>query len=282
MPEGVNPIIICDREGDFYELYANAIAQDGKILIRLVQNRLIAEDTKKAMDYLKDISACGTVIIEVPRDMRNGMKSRKATLEVSHTSLTFKRPKRRTESHLPKEITVNAVHIVETDPPADCEAIEWFLATNETVNDFEDALKMVRYYVQRWKIERYHYVLKEGCNVEKLQERTLERMESMICILSIIAIYIMAMTYLARINPDMACNVLLEESEWKILYCAANSVKNAPDEPYTVKEAVRYLAKLGGFAGAPSDGTPGLKVIWRGIQKLHTLIQFQEFLTPNF
>jgi hypothetical protein len=282
MPASVNAVTVCDREGDFYELYASAIAQDGKILIRLVQNRLISEDTKKAIEYLRDTPSCGTVVIEIPRDIRRGMKPRKATLEVSYTTLTFKRPKRRTESHLPKEIIVNGVHIVEKDPPADAETIEWFLATNETVSNFDDALRIVRYYVQRWKIERYHYVLKEGCNVEKLQERTLERMESMICILSIIAVYIMALTYLARINPDVTCDALLEESEWKILYCAANAVKDAPHEPYTVKDAVKYLAQLGGFAGAPSDGVPGVKVIWRGIQKLHTLIQYYDFLPQNF
>jgi len=281
IPDSVNAVTVCDREGDFYELYASAIAQERKILIRLIHNRRISEDTKKAMDYLRDTPSCGTVIIELPRDTRKGEKPRKATLEVSHTPLTFKCPKIRKESHLPKEITVNGLRIIEKDPPTDAESIEWFLATNETVNSFEDTLKMVKYYVQRWKIERYHYVLKEGCNVEKLQERTLERMESMICIFSIIAIYIMALTYLARINHNVKCDVLLEESEWKILYCAANSVKDAPNEPYTVKEAVSYLAKLGGFAGAPSDGTPGVKVIWHGIQKLHTLMQYHDFMPSN-
>jgi hypothetical protein len=35
----------------------------------------------------------------------------------------------------------------------------------------EQAFEKVKYYVQRWKIERFHYVLKSGCAIEKLQER---------------------------------------------------------------------------------------------------------------
>jgi hypothetical protein len=57
-----------------------------------------------------------------------------------------------------------------------------------------------------------------------------------------------------------------------------NKTNQAPEAPYTIKEAVRYLAKLGGFAGSPSDGEPGAKVIWRGLSVLHTLVEYQEFI----
>jgi hypothetical protein len=39
------------------------------------------------------------------------------------------------------------------------------------------------------------------------------------------------------------------------------------------------LAKLGGFNGAKSDGLPGLKVIWLGLNKLYTLAAYRDFLT---
>ena len=38
--------------------------------------------------------------------------------------------------------------------------------TNDAVNSLEQAFEKVRYYVQRWKIERFHYVLKNGCALE--------------------------------------------------------------------------------------------------------------------
>jgi len=277
IPPTVNAINICDREGDFYEFYASAVASGYKVLVRIVHNRIIQEH-QKTLDYIKAMPSCGIIETIIPRDTRNGKKARKATLEISYGPITFKKPYIRKESNLPAEITATAVHVVEKDPPEGARAIEWFLLTTETVNSFDDAVKIVQYYVQRWKIERFHYVLKEGCNVEKVQEREFERQCSMIFLYSMVAIYIMALTYISRIAPSTDCSVMFDEDEWKILYCAANKTNKAPDSPYTIKEAVRYLAKLGGFAGAPSDGEPGVKVIWRGLSVLYTLVEYRNYL----
>jgi len=277
IPSTVNAINICDREGDFYEFYASAVASDYKVLVRLVHNRNI-QDHQKSLDYIKTISPCGTIDTIIPRDTRRGIKSRKVTLEISFTSITFKKPDKRSEVHLPSEITATAIHVKEQEPPKGIEAIEWFLLTTESVNTFDDAVRIIQYYVQRWKIERFHYVLKEGCQVEKVQERTFERQSSMIFLCSMIAVYIMALTYMSRIVPDTDCSVMFEDEEWKVLYSAANKTKETPEKSYTLKEAVQYLAKLGRSAGAPSDGEPGVKVIWRGLEVLWTLVEYRDYI----
>jgi hypothetical protein len=69
---------------------------------------------------------------------------------------------------------------------------------------------------------------------------------------------------------------LFEEEEWKMLYCAANRTKKVPDRPYTIKQAVDYIGWLGGPKRAPSDGPPGVKTIWSGLQKLYTLLDYRE------
>jgi len=277
IPESVKAITVCDRESDFYEFYASAVSSDYKVIVRLVQNRII-QDHQKSLDYMRSMPACGTIETIIPRDTRNGRKSRKAVLEVSFDSITLQKPKRRTEAHIPMAITANAVHVVEKEPPEGVEAIEWFLLTTEAVNNFDDAVRIVEYYVQRWKIERFHYVLKEGCEVEKVQERTFERQSALISLYSMIAIYIMALTYLSRIAPDTDCGAIFDEDEWKLLYRAANKTNQAPETSYSINIAVRYLAKLGGFAGAPSDGAPGTKVIWRGLKVLYTLLEYLEYI----
>jgi hypothetical protein len=277
IPAGVNAINICDREGDFYEFYAAAVASGYKVIVRLIHNRII-QDHQKTLDYIKTVPNCGSIDAVIPRDTRKCKKSRKATLDISYSSITFKKPALRSEAHLPSEITATIVHVIEKEPPEGVEAIEWFLLTTESVNSFEDAVKIVQYYVQRWKIERFHYVLKEGCEVEKVQARDFMRQSSWIFLYSMIAIYIMNLTYIARIAPDTSCSAMFDEDEWKILYCAANKTKQAPEKPYTIKEAVRYLAKLGGFAGSPSDGDPGAKVIWRGLGVLFTLVEYRDFV----
>jgi hypothetical protein len=276
VPSNVNAIHICDREGDFYEFYAQALAINSKFIVRVIQNRIVQEH-KKAFDYIKTVPSCGTVTVKIPRDTRNGKKARSAELEVRYAPITFCKPQIRKEDHLPLEITAMMIHIVEAKSPDGAEPIEWFLLTTETVKNFDDAVSIVGYYVQRWKIERFHYVLKSGCQVEKIQERTFERQSILISLYTMVAIYIMALTYLAREAPETPCNSMFDEDEWKILYCAANKTKQAPEKPYTLKEAVKYLSKIGSFSGAPSDGDPGAKVIWRGLDRLFTLVEYKGF-----
>ena len=44
-----------------------------------------------------------------------------------------------------------------------------------------------------------------------------------------------------------------------------------PDSRLSAREAVRLIAKLGGFLGRRHDGEPGITVIWRGWQRLSDL-----------
>ncbi len=37
----------------------------------------------------------------------------------------------------------------------------------------------------------------------------------------------------------------------------------------TVRQVVRWIAKLGGFLGRTHDGEPGVTVVWRGWHRLH-------------
>jgi hypothetical protein len=61
-------------------------------------------------------------------------------------------------------------------------------------------------------------VLKSGCKIEKLQEREIGRMKALIPMYSVIAAFIMNLTYIARIRPELPCTILFEEEEWKTLY----------------------------------------------------------------
>ncbi|MDR2210305.1 MAG: hypothetical protein LBO65_02390 [Spirochaetaceae bacterium] len=53
--------------------------------------------------------------------------------------------------------------------------------------------------MQRWKIERFHYVLKSGCAIEKLQEGSMEKTTTLILMYSIIAGKILNMAYAGRL-----------------------------------------------------------------------------------
>jgi hypothetical protein len=106
--------------------------------------------------------------------------------------------------------------------------------------------------------------------------RNMEKMKVLILMYSTIAIFIMNLTYIARIHPELPCTILFEDDGWKILYCPANRTKKVPDKPYTIKEAADYVGWLEGPKRALSDGPPGVKTIWTGLQKLYTLLDYRE------
>jgi hypothetical protein len=278
LPETVKVITVCDREGDMYELLDAAESGGHLFLIRVAQNRMTV-DNRLVLDAIRKKRCMGRVETTIPRDSRRNLKERDVALQIRHGNFEIKRPKRLDKNKpLKDSICVWVIHAKEESPPGGIEPIEWFLMTNEPVESVEDAYERIYYYTQRWKIEMFHYVLKSGCAVEKLQERSMDKTTLLVLMYSVIAAAIMNMTYVARICPDEPCTVFFEEDEWGVLYCAANKTKEAPEKPYTIQEALTYLCWLGGPKRAPSDGPPGVKTVWVGLSTLNTLLAYREWL----
>ena len=55
--------------------------------------------------------------------------------------------------------------------------------------------------------------------------------------------------------------------------------KKIPKKPYTIAETVACLSWLGGPKRAPSDGPPGVKTIWIGLDKFNTLLAYKEWMS---
>jgi hypothetical protein len=278
IPEDIKVINVCDREGDMYQLF-NKAAQNGWIfLIRIIQNRMTVENDR-ILDKIRLKHIDGRVNVVIPRDSRRNLKEREAVLDIRYKEFEIRKPQiLKKNQELPSSLQVNVIYVKEEMPPKGCAPIEWFLMTNDDVRSWQDAYEKVGYYIQRWKIERFHFVLKSGCRVEKLQERSIENTASLVLMYSIIAIFILNLTYIARVNPELPCTILFDEDEWKILYCAANRTKIAPTKPYSIEDAVKYVGWMGGPIRAPSDGPPGVKTVWSGLQKLYTLLDYREVL----
>ena len=221
IPKGVNFITICDREGDFYELYAEAIKTEEDFIIRVTHDRCSDTD-EKIVTQVRKTKALGTVTVNIPRDSRKGTRAREVSMEVASCRVNVARPTSVRDKTLPSKLPMNLVRITEINPPNGQEPIEWVLATSLAINSVSDAMTIVEYYIQRWKIERFHYVLKSGMGAERIQQRTYERIKPVLLIYSVIALYIMAVTYAGRIMPDAPCSLLLDEDEWKILYRIIN------------------------------------------------------------
>ena len=278
LPEGLKVITVCDREGDMFELLDAIESKERLFLIRVSQNRMTV-DNRRILDAIRKKRCMGRVEITIPRDPRKNVKERKGILQIRCDRFDIKRPSILNKVKTLKDsIGVWVIHVKEEKPSRGVEPIEWFLMTNEPVENLEAAYERVLYYTHRWKIERFHFVLKSGCKVERLQERSMDKTVLLVLMYSIISVLILNMTYIARIHPNISCTVIFEEDEWKLLFCAANKTKKAPQNPYSIQEAITYLGWLGGPKRAPSDGPPGVKTIWIGLDKLNTLLAYKEWM----
>jgi len=79
------------------------------------------------------------------------------------------------------------------------------------------------------------------------------------------------MTKLGREVPNVPCTVFFEEAEWKALVAYKTQNPVPPENPPTLREAMHMVASLGGFLGRKSDGEPGTKSLWLGLQRLEDM-----------
>jgi len=79
------------------------------------------------------------------------------------------------------------------------------------------------------------------------------------------------MVHINRHAPSDSCEIALTKNEWKALYCRVKKTNKLPDKPPTLKEAIHWIAQLGGFLNRRSDGEPGMTTIWRGWKRLQDI-----------
>lgn len=267
-------IMIGDRESDFYDLFIHPRDKNSHLLVRSCQNRLIEGDKEKLFTALDQLELKGKYSIEVGR--KKGQDTRIAELTVKYDKFKIKEP-RNTKKEI-SQVELNVILVEEIKSDEVLEPIKWVLLTTLDINSMEDALKYVRWYSYRWLIERYHYVLKSGCQVEDLQLDSGEKIKKALALYSIVACKLLNLTYNSRKNPEVSCEEFFSEREWQILYMLSNKTPNLPKEIPNLKDVVLWIAKLGGFISRKSDGLPGVKTIWRGYRRFMDILENLDLL----
>ncbi|WP_455616912.1 IS4 family transposase [Eisenbergiella sp.] len=169
---------------------------------------------------------------------------------------------------------LTGIYVYEEGASAE-KAIHWFLITNMQISSPEDVEDRIHDYIQRWKIERFHYVLKSGYKICEKQERSYKKLKEIVLLYSVIAMMLKNMLYWVRLYSETPSSVFLEDMEWKLLFRLGNKTRKMPEHAYSVREAIHHIARLGGYKGAPSDFEPGLNVLWIGIERLLFMPEYQ-------
>lgn len=259
-------VTIADREADLYPLLALPRPPQAHLLLRAIQNRVIREEAGHLWDAIRQAPLGGSLHVAVPR--RPQQPPREAALAVRWTTVTLCPP-----HHAPGAgVSVQALLAEEVDPPAGVTPICWLLLTTLPIPDLAAAADLVAWYTQRWLIERYHYVLKSGVGLERLQCDTAAALTTALGLCAIIAWRVLALTLQARQTPEAAPDGLFSATELQVLQ-ALHPRELPPGRAPTLRGTIRAVARLGGFLGRTADGEPGVKTLWQGLRRLDDLVQ---------
>lgn len=262
---------ITDREGDFIDLFAEVISRKkrgvpyAEIIVRSKHDRCLDSKNKltgqqnKLREDLKNAPDLGTIEFFVPQTEYRSQRTAKQTIKSK--KITIKSVKN-------QKIEINAVMVIEENPPEGEEALTWILLTTLPISNFKESLKVIEYYLCRWEIEIFHKVLKSGCKIEEKQLQTGNRLKALIALFCILAWRVQYLMMLGRSCPKMSSGDIFEECEWKSVYKISNRNEPIPSESPPLGEFIKMIAMLGGYIGRANDPPPGPKVMWKGLSRM--------------
>lgn len=273
-------INIADREADSYDLFwrleelraaaqSSAAAARVDLLVRSQHNRALSQEEERLFGHLAAQTVVGHYRFTVPR--QPGKKIREATLQVRVAEVTLTPPPDQVKYHGHQQpLRLWAIEARESDPPTSQPPICWRLLSTMPVLDAATAVLQVKRYSQRWEIELFHKTLKSGCQAESRQLETVERLARCLMLDMLVAWRVLALSKAARgAHAEQPVDSWLEEAQWKALWCYIHQRTDPPPTPPSTAQAVRWVAKLGGFLGRRSDGHPGAMTLWQGLQRLN-------------
>ena len=281
-------VCIADSEADIYEMFIEPrVSENGgrlEWIIRACQERPVNQGgiTTHEMRlreaalaapalYTKTISVRGrTSLTQIEtRARRQPREDREAVVTIRAATVTLLPPKRKGKAGVP--VSVNVVLVREDQPPEGEVPIEWVLVTTLPIGDKQAVETIIEYYEQRWMIEIFFRTLKSGCRVEERRFENLDRLLPCAAVYLIVAWRTLMVCKMGRSRPDMRCDGIFDEAEWKSVYAKVKR-KVPPDEPPRLEEMIRLIAQLGGYVNLPGrKDMPGVQTLWLGMQRMRDL-----------
>ena len=273
-PAGKLPrlVLVADRESDIYELFVSNITHDVHcaLLVRAQHPRRLQDGGQIAWDYLEGQPEIARIEIVVPTQ---GVRAqRHATLALRSARVKLGVPQDKARFFAATEpLELWAIEAVEINAPAPCEALHWKLLSSIPCPDTAMVQRQLHWYTRRWGIEVFHRTLKSGCQSEARQLRSLEKLKRALSLDLIVAWRIMALRDAARQEGESPASQWLEPEECEVLRAWAARKDPAIARTPSIGEAVRWIARLGGYLDRKSDPPPGTQVLWRGLRHLHDM-----------
>ncbi len=273
-------VCIGDSECDIFEVFVEPRPGNVHLLTRACQDRGVTTENKERSRIREALGATpfrATKTIHVrgrrpavaccKKSRQQPKKSRVAEMEIRTALLVIHVPGPLRSKY--ESVPMNVVSLVEKNPPSGEVPVEWILLTTLPLDTLEQVFEVIGYYETRWMIEVFFKTLKSGCKVESLQFETMDRLLPCLAVYLIVAWRVLLLCRLGRSLPEMSCESLYDESEWKSLYRIRHPGGVLPKVPPRLGEMLRWVGELGGWVSTPGKKEmPGPQTTWIGLQRL--------------
>ncbi|WP_305954604.1 IS4 family transposase, partial [Caballeronia sordidicola] len=115
-------------------------------------------------------------------------------------------------------------------------------------------------------IEMFFNILKNACGVEALQLSQMERVEKALVLYMVVSWRIARLMRVGRTCPELDASLFFAADEIHGAHVLCKKAR--PKKPPTLNQMIRMVGSLGGFLGRKSDGEPGAKTLWIGMQRV--------------
>lgn len=271
---GPRLVMVADRESDIYELFVSNAGRDEHcaVLVRALHPRRLQQDGQIVWEYLEAQPQLGRMELQVPAKAQDGQRTATLVLRSAPVRLGVPRDKARLfKADHPLDLW--AIEAIELNPPAGTQALHWKLLSSVPAADLDAVKRQLAWYARRWGIEVYHRTLKSGCKCETRQLRSVEKLQRALGLDMIVAWRLMALRDAARQHGQAPAAQWLEPAECAVLTAWAARQRVAVQPTLSIADAVRCIARLGGYLDRNNDPPPGTQVLWRGLHHLYDMAQ---------
>jgi Transposase DNA-binding/Transposase Tn5 dimerisation domain len=271
-PAGCCWVDVADRGSDDYEVMRTAQAVGHHFLIRANQNRRVfvtadQDRQEPLLDYARTLPSQGRDVVEIPG--RGGRPPRTATVSLAGAAAWVPAPTGTPNRHEQPVVSAWVIRIWESTPPPEIqEPLEWILICSVPTTTLEDLRTRRDWYCDRWMVETFHDIEKNGCREEARRFATAARLEACLGVLSVVAVRVFQLRCALESSPTAAAEQVATTAEITVLSRQLGRTSGG----LTVRAFVRGVAGLGGFLGRKHDGEPGVRALWRGYQRLQDMV----------
>ena len=283
-------VVVGDRESDIYALlkWQAEHAAEAGLVVRANASRQrqvqvwdpqLQATMRRTLASQPDFETPVKTGREVLIDSQGGKRARArrtAVTELRIGQVELQPPKERPQDG---PVVAWVVRVLETEPPAGHQPLEWLLVSSEGGPTAEWAERIVGWYEARWGIEEYFRVLKSGTRVE---DRRLQEADALVKCLAFDAVTawrVFSLDRYARDAPATPAAEVLTDDERQVIGMVVQAERLLPPAergrpfPLDIRSWVVLLARIAGWRPSKRRPLPGNEVLWRAFVQLQMMVR---------